>query len=311
MSTSFDVIVIAPQETPPDDLVVENTVSVGVATNSGSVGTAATAMTNTTSVDLDSLVRNINASLQGEPVSSVMVSGPLSIAGDLVETTSKTTASLNSLINPTGAVGLVCTGFTVPGGSSVLHSVWVGDHEDYTPLEEGDVSVQGNLTVEGELNLSGPLNVPGLMPVGAIIMWYGTLAQIPSGWRVCDGTGGTPNFSGKFPRGTIVDGDVGVLGGADEVVLVPDQLAPHTHTGTTSVTGNHNHNTNFFSGQADIFSADIIQFVQGNNNLPNGSLSTTNDGNHSHSFTTNSTGLGDPIPILPTYCQVMYIMRVF
>lgn len=306
METPFDVIVISPQETPTEDLVVENTVSVGISgpTSDGSVGTAATALTNTNSSDLETLVQNIKSSLQGEPVSSVMVSGPLAIAGDLEKTTSRTVSSLNSLLNPTGAVGLVSTGLAVPGGSSVLHSLWVGDHEAYETLEEGDVNIQGDLTV------SGTLNVAGMMPIGAIIMWYGTLSQIPSGWRVCDGTGGTPNFSGRFPRGTTLDGGVGLLGGEDEVSLTPSQLAPHTHTGTTSMAGLHTHNTNFQSGQADIFSADVIQFVQGNNNLPNASLSTTSNGNHSHTFTTDSTGDGEPIPILPSFCQVMYIMRV-
>ena len=39
------------------------------------------------------------------------------------------------------------------------------------------------------------------VPVGAIIMWSGTLASIPAGWHLCDGSGGTPNLSDRFILG--------------------------------------------------------------------------------------------------------------
>jgi len=38
-------------------------------------------------------------------------------------------------------------------------------------------------------------------PSGGIIMWSGTLATIPAGWVLCDGTHGTPNLSGRFILG--------------------------------------------------------------------------------------------------------------
>ena len=34
-----------------------------------------------------------------------------------------------------------------------------------------------------------------------IVMWYGTLASIPAGWQICDGTGGTPDLRNYFVRG--------------------------------------------------------------------------------------------------------------
>lgn len=36
------------------------------------------------------------------------------------------------------------------------------------------------------------------VPVGGIIMWSGSIATIPSGWALCDGTNGTPNLIDKF-----------------------------------------------------------------------------------------------------------------
>lgn len=33
---------------------------------------------------------------------------------------------------------------------------------------------------------------------GAIIMWSGTIASIPSGWVICDGSNGTPDLRDRF-----------------------------------------------------------------------------------------------------------------
>lgn len=65
------------------------------------------------------------------------------------------------------------------------------------------------------LNLSGqilPADIStgyGLVPSGAIIMWSGTVANIPSGWYLCDGTHSTPDLRDKFIVGAKQD-DAGV-----------------------------------------------------------------------------------------------------
>lgn len=48
------------------------------------------------------------------------------------------------------------------------------------------------------------------VPEGAIVMWAGTEAQIPTGWVICDGLNGTPDLRGRF-----------VLGGADSDTVYP------------------------------------------------------------------------------------------
>lgn len=64
----------------------------------------------------------------------------------------------------------------------------------------------------------------GVTPVGGIIMWSGTLATIPSGWALCDGTNGTPDLRDKFVRGAAPAADPGATGGADT----------HDHGGATA-----------------------------------------------------------------------------
>jgi len=36
---------------------------------------------------------------------------------------------------------------------------------------------------------------------GLIVMWHGTIANIPSGWVICDGNNSTPDLLAKFIQG--------------------------------------------------------------------------------------------------------------
>lgn len=38
----------------------------------------------------------------------------------------------------------------------------------------------------------------GTIPIGGIIMWSGTIASIPTGWALCDGTNSTPDLRNRF-----------------------------------------------------------------------------------------------------------------
>ena len=64
------------------------------------------------------------------------------------------------------------------------------------------------------------------MPSGAIIIWAGTIASIPSGWIICDGNKGTPNLLAKFVEGVATAAtNPGTTGGA-----TAKTTAGHTHT---------------------------------------------------------------------------------
>lgn len=69
----------------------------------------------------------------------------------------------------------------------------------------------------------------GTLDSGIIMMWTGTIGSIPSGWSVCDGTGGTPDLMDKFVR--CVPND------STDPVLTPAGSATHSHTGYS-----HTHN---------------------------------------------------------------------
>lgn len=81
-------------------------------------------------------------------------------------------------------------------------------------------------------NISGEVS----LPVGLICLWRGSLGSIPDNWKLCDGTEGTPDMFGLYPRVTTDSAAVGNTGGT---------LDPHTHTSPdhTHTTSGHTHNT--------------------------------------------------------------------
>lgn len=65
---------------------------------------------------------------------------------------------------------------------------------------------------------------------GHIRPFYGLLADIPTGWVLCNGSNGTPDLRGVYPKGAAAGVEAGVTGGA---------LA-HTHDDHAGII-NHTH----------------------------------------------------------------------
>ena len=71
-----------------------------------------------------------------------------------------------------------------------------------------------------------PDNMPN--PIGTITLWSGLVANIPAGWSLCDGSGGTPDLRSKFVQGAggaLNPGDIG--GDANHTHVFTD--AGHMH----------------------------------------------------------------------------------
>lgn len=62
-----------------------------------------------------------------------------------------------------------------------------------------------------------------------IIMWSGSIANIPTGWYLCDGSNGTPDLRGKFVLGAGGAYSVNATGGEETHVLTESEMPSHTH----------------------------------------------------------------------------------
>lgn len=72
---------------------------------------------------------------------------------------------------------------------------------------------------------------------GMIMMFYGDVGDIPSGWALCDGNNGRPDLRNRFIVGVGSDYVLGDTGGDDLLTgLVTGSSGGHTHTGETGET---------------------------------------------------------------------------
>ena len=91
-------------------------------------------------------------------------------------------------------------------------------------------------------SVSSTVPTPGSLslPKGSIIMWSGTIASIPVGWHLCDGTNGAPDLRDKFIVGarqddagvakTSVSGSLTLDGGEAYHRLTIAEMPSHTHS---------------------------------------------------------------------------------
>jgi microcystin-dependent protein len=85
-----------------------------------------------------------------------------------------------------------------------------------------------------------------LIPTGVITLWSGSIATIPTGWLLCNGSSGTPDLRDRFVVGAGTTYAVGATGGANTVTLDATMIPSHTHSisasGTTGgQSANHSH----------------------------------------------------------------------
>jgi len=61
-----------------------------------------------------------------------------------------------------------------------------------------------NCEFDGNVKFNSSVEFSGNIPIGGIILWSGTTAQIAglNGWKLCDGTNGTPDLRSNFVSDT-------------------------------------------------------------------------------------------------------------
>ncbi len=183
----------------------------------------------------------------------------------------------------------------------------------------GNLSVTGTTALSDDLILNSSSGTAGQVVVsqgsgnppvwgnafvaGMIMMWSGSIASIPSGWLLCDGTNSTPDLRNRFVVGAGSTYSVNATGGSADAIVVS-----HTHTATVTDTGHsHSVTTNTYGTAGDDsggtgWTAKRIANI-GSYSVTSGSSST---GITVSNSTTGSSGTNAN---LPPYFALAYIMK--
>ena len=211
-------------------------------------------------------------------------------------TSALTTGTLPVASGGTGSASLTANNVLLGNGTSAVQTV--------APGSSGNV-----LTSNGTTWVSGPPFVTGM-----IMLWSGSIATIPSGWALCNGSSGTPDLRDRFVVGAGNTYAVGATGGSANASVVS-----HTHTVggvTVSTTTNLSGNVGLraiasASGATGVFSSTSggLYYVNGGSY---GTSDITMNANHNHTLSgsTDSTGSSGTNANLPPYYALAYIMKL-
>lgn len=223
--------------------------------------------------------------------------------------------------------------YTLPTGNPVTTGTTITSNWANTTLSDIGTTLTNSIATDGQTAMTGNLPMGGnkitdmangtastdaatvaqAVPTGAILMWSGSIATIPSGWFICDGTNGTPDLRSRFIVGAGSTYAVNATGGTANAVVVS-----HTHTYSATTSGQSANHTHALSANA------VEAAASGTLNAPGGSASTfygttavnttnvqSNDHTHSVSGTTAdaSSGVSGTNQNLPPYLALAYIMK--
>jgi len=138
------------------------------------------------------------------------------------------------------------------------------------------------------------------VPTGGVIMWSGAAANIPQGWKLCDGTNGTPDLRDRFIAGAGLNYAVGDTGGLKEVTVNIEQMPGHNH-GVTDP--GHSHLDPTYNGQSG--GVEVPGGPGGYDYTPSAPVSTSTTG-----ISIQNNGGDQPHENRPPYYALCFIMKV-
>lgn len=157
--------------------------------------------------------------------------------------------------------------------------------------------------------------VTSMLPIGAIMLWSGSDANVPNGWYVCDGaTHGaytTPNLIERFvvgAGGSYAVGATGGPGGWNSTITPEGSVTVGSHVLTTSEIPSHTHTYPY-----DYYYVNIKHDNSTQTHFHTVSTKSTNileqevgGGSHGHSGSSIALNAIDP---RPAYYALYYIMK--
>jgi hypothetical protein len=172
--------------------------------------------------------------------------------------------------------------------------------------------------------------VSAAFPTGGIILWSGSIAAIPSGWALCNGSNGTPDLRNRFVVGAgstyAVDATGGsttttatgsISGSTAGTALTEAQMPKHFHAlrgasgpfTSTVPSATASGSGNYGGGTPDDGTAGYGTNSTGGNSASGSSGTGTSNGD-SHTHGTGTLAFtGNAVTSLPPYYALAYIMK--
>jgi len=218
-------------------------------------------------------------------------------------------------VNNTDIGGInIAEGCAPSGINNAIRELMAQVKDMQSGTDADNFTVGGNLSVTGTATGATPTItddttkfattafVRDIVPSGVIVMWSGSVASIPSGWLLCDGTNSTPDLRSRFVVGAGSTYSVNVTGGSADAIVVS-----HTHTATVTDPGH------FHNGPT----ADEFKYYGNSGIVANGpsGLRTTDTIGITETKTTgitvsnSTTGSSRTNANLPPYLALAFIMK--
>jgi len=152
------------------------------------------------------------------------------------------------------------------------------------------------------INNTGDQNLNTGVLVGAIVLWYGSASAVPSGYQLCNGSGGTPDLRGRFVRGAATSGELLTTAGSATHLhsgANSGAVSDHSHSYSISVSANGEQNVGFF-----VTGGTPYANTGHGHTVNNGTTSSA--GGHSHT----SSGVSALASSLPFHKLLYWIKRM-
>lgn len=270
---------------------------------------------------------------------NLRTTGSVTATGNVSAANLDTTGLVSATGTITSAANITGANFTTAGISSATGNIIganfitsglisaTGNVLGANILASGSISATANITaanlsVTGTSILTGVATAPtaangtsntqiattafvqnsltGYLPSGVIVMWSGSIASIPTGWLLCNGTSGTPDLRNRFIVGAGSTYAVAATGGSADSVVVS-----HLHTASSVVTDpGHLHSYTAPSGLdtgGSFGSAVVDTTTSANTSIASTGITVAT--------TIGSTGVSGTNANLPPYYALAYIMK--
>jgi hypothetical protein len=214
--------------------------------------------------------------------------GSFSVNGNLAVTGTTTLSGATTLSSALNYGGVTLSNAVTGTGNMVLSA---------SPTLTGTPLAPTAAVTTDNTQIATTAFVRDIIPTGIISLWSGSIASIPSGWLICDGTNGTPDLRDRFVVGAGSTYAVAATGGSANATLVS-----HTHTASVADPGHlHTLNADYGSAAAGAGRNGISD--------PVGGIYSTNLNTTGITVTNSTEGSSATNANLPPYYALAYIMK--